>query len=133
VASQFYASLDEVAAAYLFYLCRNHPFVDGNQTGGARFVPACFSGSTVWSRRRTARSGRSSTLDVAASRLDRDQDHQRLKALLAKATRRPTETVAIDQRRLAMTVGRCPPAMLFFMRLDASGDKIGGLNTVGCP
>lgn len=21
----------EVAAAYLFYLCRNHPFVDGNQ------------------------------------------------------------------------------------------------------
>ena len=26
-----YADLAEVAAAYLFYLCRNHPFVDGNK------------------------------------------------------------------------------------------------------
>jgi death-on-curing protein len=26
-----YADIVEVAAAYLFYLCRNHPFVDGNK------------------------------------------------------------------------------------------------------
>jgi death-on-curing protein len=26
-----YADLVEVAGAYLFYLCRNHPFVDGNK------------------------------------------------------------------------------------------------------
>ena len=26
-----YKDLVEVAAAYLFYLCRNHPFVDGNK------------------------------------------------------------------------------------------------------
>jgi death-on-curing protein len=26
-----YRDLDEVAAAYLYYLCRNHPFVDGNK------------------------------------------------------------------------------------------------------
>jgi len=26
-----YRDLTEVAAAYLFYLCRNHPFVDGNK------------------------------------------------------------------------------------------------------
>ncbi|HVY68903.1 MAG TPA: type II toxin-antitoxin system death-on-curing family toxin [Verrucomicrobiae bacterium] len=26
-----YADLTEVAAAYLFYLCRNHPFIDGNK------------------------------------------------------------------------------------------------------
>ena len=26
-----YNDLVEVAAAYLFYLCRNHPFVDGNK------------------------------------------------------------------------------------------------------
>jgi death-on-curing protein len=26
-----YADLVEVAAAYLFYLCKNHPFVDGNK------------------------------------------------------------------------------------------------------
>ena len=26
-----FASLVEIAAAYLFYLCRNHPFIDGNK------------------------------------------------------------------------------------------------------
>ena len=26
-----YADLVEVAGAYLFYLCRNHPFIDGNK------------------------------------------------------------------------------------------------------
>ncbi|MDQ2868911.1 MAG: Fic family protein [Verrucomicrobiota bacterium] len=26
-----YADLIEIAAAYLFYLCGNHPFVDGNK------------------------------------------------------------------------------------------------------
>lgn len=26
-----FSSLFEIAAAYLFYLCRNHPFVDGNE------------------------------------------------------------------------------------------------------
>ena len=26
-----YGSIEEIAAAYLFYLCRNHPFVDGNK------------------------------------------------------------------------------------------------------
>ena len=26
-----YADLVEVAAAYLFFLCRNHPFIDGNK------------------------------------------------------------------------------------------------------
>jgi len=29
-----YTDLAEVAAAYLFFLCRNHPFVDGKQEGG---------------------------------------------------------------------------------------------------
>ena len=29
-----FADLAEVAAAYLFYLCRNHPFVDGNKRTG---------------------------------------------------------------------------------------------------
>ena len=26
-----YSSAVEIAAAYLFYLCRNHPFIDGNK------------------------------------------------------------------------------------------------------
>ena len=29
-----HASLDEQAAAYLFYLAKNHPFVDGNKRTG---------------------------------------------------------------------------------------------------
>ncbi len=29
-----YRDLTEVAAAYLYYLCRNHPFVDGNKRAG---------------------------------------------------------------------------------------------------
>ena len=33
-----FVDLEEVGAAYLFYLCKNHPFVDGNKRIGA----ACF-------------------------------------------------------------------------------------------
>ncbi len=29
--ASLYEDLIEVAAAYLFYLCRNHPFIDGNK------------------------------------------------------------------------------------------------------
>ena len=32
--SSVFADLVEIAAAYLFYLCRNHPFVDGNKRVG---------------------------------------------------------------------------------------------------
>jgi death on curing protein len=28
----------EITAAYLFYLCRNHPFVDGNQRTAMRLL-----------------------------------------------------------------------------------------------
>jgi len=30
-----FSDLAEVAAAYLYYLCKNHPFVDGNKRVGA--------------------------------------------------------------------------------------------------
>lgn len=29
-----FADIVEVAAAYLFYICRNHPFIDGNKCAG---------------------------------------------------------------------------------------------------
>ncbi|MBA3948902.1 MAG: type II toxin-antitoxin system death-on-curing family toxin [Acidobacteria bacterium] len=32
--ASLYADLLEVAAAYLFYICRNHPFLDGNKRTG---------------------------------------------------------------------------------------------------
>lgn len=76
-----FADLVEVAAAYLFYLCRNHPFIDGNKRVGmtAAIVFLKLNGilpapdSENWE---------ALVLDVAASRIDRDQTTQRLRALL---------------------------------------------------
>ena len=41
-----YQDLAEVAAAYLCYLCKNHPFVDGNKRAalGACIVFLCLNG-----------------------------------------------------------------------------------------
>ncbi|MBI2515482.1 MAG: type II toxin-antitoxin system death-on-curing family toxin [Opitutae bacterium] len=82
-----YADLTEVAAAYLFYLCRNHPFIDGNKRAalGACLVFLRLNGiepapdGPDWE---------ALTLDVAASRLDRDQTTVRLRALVPKAKKR---------------------------------------------
>jgi death-on-curing protein len=78
-----FADVVEVAAAYLFYLCGNHPFLDGNKraamTAAIVFLrlngvePAPDSGK--WEQL---------VLDVAASRLDRDGTTRRLRALLKK-------------------------------------------------
>jgi death-on-curing protein len=78
-----YSDLIEIGAAYLFYLCRNHPFVDGNKRvalgscllflrlNGLRPAPD----GPDWERL---------TLDVAASKLDRDQTTARLRRLVKK-------------------------------------------------
>jgi len=78
-----FADLAEVAGAYLFYLCRNHPFVDGNKrtsmTSAIVFLrlngvnPA--PDSKKWEQL---------VLDVADSRLDRDGTTKRLKSLLRR-------------------------------------------------
>ncbi|MGH8706003.1 MAG: type II toxin-antitoxin system death-on-curing family toxin [Burkholderiales bacterium] len=75
-----FGDLVEVAAAYLFYLCRNHPFVDGNKrTAMAAAIvflrlneiePA--DDSAAWE---------SLMLGVAASKLDREQATARLRKL----------------------------------------------------
>ena len=83
----------EVAAAYLFYLCRNHPFVDGNK----RTALACClvfleandllpdpaapaAAIDAWEKL---------VLDVAGSRVDRKRTTVRLRRLLrAKKARR---------------------------------------------
>jgi death on curing protein len=83
-----YGSMEEVAAAYLFYLCRNHPFVDGNKRValGSCLIFLRINGlepapdGPEWE---------SLTLDVAASKLDRDQTTKRLKALMKKPARKP--------------------------------------------
>lgn len=86
-----YADLQEVAAAYLFYLCRNHPFIDGNKRValGACLVFLHLNGlepapdGPEWEQL---------TLDVAASKLDRDATTRRLKALVKKPRKKRRRT-----------------------------------------
>jgi len=78
-----YADLVEMAAAYLYYWCRNHPFVDGNKRAalGACIVFLRLNGieppadGPEWEEL---------TLAVAASEFDRDQTTARLRKLLEK-------------------------------------------------
>jgi death on curing protein len=78
-----FSDLAEVAAAYLYYISRNHPFVDGNKRTAmtAAIVFLRLNGiepvpdSDKWE---------ALAVDVAASRLDRDGTTKRLKALLPR-------------------------------------------------
>ena len=76
----------EIAAAYLFYLCRNHPCVDGNKRValGACLVFLRCNRIADHPPRNQAEidAWEALVLDVAASRLDRDQTTKRLRALL---------------------------------------------------
>lgn len=76
-----YADLPEVAAAYLFYLCRNHPFIDGNKRTalGACLLFLRLNGLTP---RKDGPDWEQLVLDVAASKLDRDATTRRLRALV---------------------------------------------------
>ncbi len=77
-----YTDMTEVAAAYLFFLCRNHPFVDGNKRAalGACIVFLRINGIEPQA---DSQSWEDLTLDIAASSLDRDQATQRLRALVS--------------------------------------------------
>ena len=73
----------EVAAAYLFYLCRNHPFVDGNKRVA---LASClvfleFNG-LLPDKELPTDDWEAFVLDIAASRLDRDATTKQLRALL---------------------------------------------------
>lgn len=76
-----FADLIEVAAAYLFYLCSNHPFMDGNKRTalGACLVFLKLNGakpapdSNHWE---------ALTLDVAGGRIDRATTTARLRELV---------------------------------------------------
>jgi death-on-curing protein len=80
--SSVYADTVEIAAAYLFFLCRNHPFIDGNKRVA---LASClvFLRLNGFSPKPDSKDWEDLTLDVAASRLDRDQTTERLRALLA--------------------------------------------------
>ncbi len=73
----------EIAAAYLFYLCRNHPFVDGNKrTALATCLVFLSENDLLPDEKLDVEAWEALTLDVAASRLDREQTTKRLRALL---------------------------------------------------
>jgi death-on-curing protein len=73
----------EVAAAYLFYLCKNHPFIDGNKRAalGACIVFLRLNGNEPKS---DGPEWEELTLAVAASEIDRDEATRRLRRLLPK-------------------------------------------------
>jgi death-on-curing protein len=76
-----FVDLADVAAAYLFYLCRNHPFNDGNKRTalGACLVFLRLNGiepkpdGSAWEKM---------TMAVASSTLDREETTQCLRKLL---------------------------------------------------
>ena len=82
-----YADTVEIAAAYLFYICKNHPFLDGNKRT-AMMAAIVFlrlngmeplSDSVEWERL---------MLDVAASKIDHATTIQRLRKLLKRPRKR---------------------------------------------
>ncbi len=75
----------EVAAAYLFYLCQNHPFVDGNKrTALATCLVFLSENSLLPDEELDADAWEALTLGVASSELDREQAAKRLRKLVGK-------------------------------------------------
>ena len=82
----------EIAAAYLYYLCCNHPFVDGNKRTALAaclvFLEANKLLADPQAPARNVDAWETLVLDVAASRIDRERTTERLRRLLRGARRR---------------------------------------------
>lgn len=78
----------DIAAAHLFYLCRNHPFVDGNKrTALATCLVFLSENQSLPAERLDVDAWVQLTLDVAAGRMDREQTTARLRELLRSVVR----------------------------------------------
>ncbi len=76
----------EIAAAYLFFLCRNHPFVDGNKrTALATCLVFLSENGLLPYERLDVDAWEALTIDVAASQIDREQTTERLRALIGRS------------------------------------------------
>jgi len=74
----------EVAAAYLFYLCRNHPFIDGNKrTALATCLVFLSENGYLIQEKLDVDAWEELVLDVAASQIDREETTKRLGKVLA--------------------------------------------------
>lgn len=79
----------EIAAAYLFYLCRNHAFIDGNKrTALAACLVFLESNNLLSNEKLPADDWEKLMLDVAGSELDRDTTTRRLRKLLKPPRKR---------------------------------------------
>ena len=76
-----FTDLIDVAAAYLFYICRNHAFLDGNKRVA---LGSClvFLRLNAMEPPRDSREWEDLTLAVAAGELDRDGTTARLRKML---------------------------------------------------
>jgi death-on-curing protein len=76
----------EIAAAYLFYICRNHAFIDGNKrTALASCLVFLQTNDLLLSAKLPIDEWEQLVLDVAASKIDREQTTRRLRKLVRKA------------------------------------------------
>jgi death on curing protein len=76
-----YADLIEIAAAYLYYLCSNHPFIDGNKRVG---LGSCLVFLRINSLKPTPDNDawEQLTLGVASGKLDRSETTKLLRELI---------------------------------------------------
>jgi len=80
----------EVAAAYLFYLCQNHPFVDGNKrTALATCLVFLIENGLLPEEELDVDAWEALTLGVASSKLDREQATKLLRKLIKKPRKVP--------------------------------------------
>lgn len=82
-----YADIVEVAAAYLFYICCNHPFLDGNKRT-AMMAAIVFLRLNGVDTLRDSESWEQLMLEVAASKIDRDTTTRRLRKLIKPLRKR---------------------------------------------
>lgn len=82
-----YADMVEVAAAYLYYLCGNHPFIDGNKRT-AMMAAIVFLRLNGIEPAADSDEWEAFLLDVASSKLDRDATTRRLRKLLGRSRKR---------------------------------------------
>jgi death-on-curing protein len=75
----------EIAAAYLFYLCSNHPFVDGNKrTALATCLVFLVENNLLPKEKLPVDEWEGLVLEVASSKLNRAEATERLRELLSK-------------------------------------------------
>ena len=73
----------EIAAAYLYYLCRNHPFLDGNKrTALAACLVFLEANELLPNDKLPVDEWEALVLDVASSRLEREETTKRLQELI---------------------------------------------------